>query len=249
MFRLRGFHRSATNPFRVQISMTAKFEPLEYVHLTDLTTAAIRRQILRRELATGSQIPVDTVAAQLGVSRTPVIEALKQLENEGLVEVVPRRGCFVRKLVTEDVREIFEAREAIELFCTCDAIRQGRHKALAKSLTPLIDKMNRQTHDDRYIDIEAFIAADREFHNAIVASGGNQRLKTMYDRLNIHMHVLRVYYFRSLEPPTRVAKDHLSIQRSLSAGNVAAAEGATRRHLARMKAKMIANLELNGGGI
>jgi GntR family transcriptional regulator, rspAB operon transcriptional repressor len=229
--------------------MKVDFTRLEYVQLTELTATEIRRRILHRELDTGSQIPVDIIAGQLGVSRTPVLDALKILANEGLVEIRSRRGCFVKALTVQDVQEIFEAREAIELFCTYNAIKRGRHEELAAQLANLMDEMNRHIKADAYVDFEAFIAADSAFHTAIVASGENQRLRSMYDRLNIHMHVLRVHYFRGVIPPPAVGKDHSAIQRSIAKGDVAAAEAATRHHLARTSSKMISNLKINGGSI
>lgn len=229
--------------------MKVDFTRLEYVQLTELTATEIRRRILHRELDTDSQIPVDAIAGQLGVSRTPVLDALKILANEGLVDIRSRRGCFVKALTVQDVQEIFEAREAIELFCTYKAIERGRHEALSIELANLIHEMNRHIKADAYIDFEAFMAADSAFHNAIVASGENQRLSAMYDRLNIHMHVLRVHYFQGVIPPPPVAKDHLAIQRSIAKGDIAAAEAATRRHLARTSSKMISNLKINGGSI
>lgn len=75
-------------------TMKVDFTRLEYVQLTELTATEIRRRILHRELDTGSQIPVDVIAGQLGVSRTPVLDALKILANEGLVEIRSRRGCL-----------------------------------------------------------------------------------------------------------------------------------------------------------
>jgi GntR family transcriptional regulator, rspAB operon transcriptional repressor len=245
----RTYLRSAPREIARTSPLKADFSRLEYVQLTELTATEIRRRILHRKLDTGSQIPVDTIAAQLGVSRTPVLEALKMLANEGLVEIRSRRGCFVKALTVQDVQEIFEAREAIELFCTYYAIKRGRHEALSAELIKLIDEMNRHIKGDTYVDFEAFIAADSAFHSAIVASGENQRLLAMYDRLNIHMHVLRVHYFRGVIPPPAVAKDHLAIQRSIAKGAIAAAEEATRRHLARTSSKMIINLKINGGSI
>ncbi len=229
--------------------MKADFNRLEYVQLTELTVMEIRRRILHRELDTGSQIPVDIIASQLGVSRTPVLDALKKLANEGLVEIRSWRGCFVKELTVQDVQEIFEAREAIELFCTYNVIKRGRQKELSLDLAKLMDEMNRHIQANKYVDIEAFIAADSAFHNAIVASGDNERLREMYDRLNIHMHVLRVHYFRRVVPPLAVVSDHLAIQRSIAKGDIATAELATRRHLARTGSKMISNLRSNGGSI
>ncbi len=130
--------------------MQARFDRLEHVHLTDLTADQIRRRILRLEIESGMQIPVDEIALQLGVSRTPVIDALKQLANEGLVEAVPRRGCFLRGLTAQDVQEIFETREAIEAYCACNTIARDRHHVLAERLLRARGHCaDKAFHDDR----------------------------------------------------------------------------------------------------
>lgn len=229
--------------------MKAKFDRLAYVDLAEQTAVELRRRILGREIESGAQIPVDEVASQLGVSRTPVIEALRQLANEGLVDIVARRGCYVRTLTVHDVREIFEAREAIEIYCARHAICQGRNRPLAERLERLIDEMSVQIKEREYLDIEAFITADRAFHDAIVASVGNQRLSAMYHQLNVHMHVLRVHYFMELEAPPGVTKDHWDICNAITDADVPAADAAIRRHLERIKSKMIFNLQENGGAL
>src|ERR1700728_190462 len=94
----------------------ARFERINHADLTDQTYEAIRGRILRRELKTGEQIPIDRVAADLGVSRTPVLDAIKRLSVEGLIGIRPRRGCFVLGLTIADIREIFGLREALETY-------------------------------------------------------------------------------------------------------------------------------------
>jgi DNA-binding GntR family transcriptional regulator len=229
--------------------LRSKFERLDHVHLTDLTADQIRRRILRREIESGMQIPVDEIAGELGVSRTPVIDALKQLANEGLVEILPRRGCFVRGLTEQDVREIFEAREAIEVYCASHAILHGRHRALAERLLRAIHAMEALTRGDQYAEIEAFIAADKAFHDAIVLTSENHRLHATYANLNSHMHVLRVSYFSALDLPQRVATDHLAIHHAIRDGDARAATAAVQHHLRHFCTKMVNYLHKHGGAI
>ncbi len=225
------------------------FQKIEHVDLTDRTCEEIRRRILRRELPTGAQIRVETVAAQLGVSRTPVLDALRQLAAEGLVDIAPRRGCFVRPLLVSDVREIFDAREAVELFCTRSAITEQRNTGLAETLTTFIAEMERQVCGESFEDYEAFTSADRSFHDSIVGLTNNARLIDIYGNLNVHMHVMRVHLFQQLEAPTRVLMDHRKILSAIADGNVRAAEKATIDHLRGIRAKMIDHLEHAGGSI
>jgi DNA-binding GntR family transcriptional regulator len=225
------------------------FEKLHHTGLTQRTRDLIRKRILTRDLATNEQIDVDKVAAQLGVSRTPVLEALKELEREELVEIRPRRGCFVRPLWANDVREIFETREAVELYCTRRAIEEARGQEVAKKLDKAMREMRRHVKGDQFLDYEAFTAADRNFHELVVASQENGRLSKIYANLNVHMHVMRVHLFQALESPTRVMVDHQRIQRALAENDWPAASAATIGHLHAICSRMVDHIVHNGGSI
>jgi DNA-binding GntR family transcriptional regulator len=225
----------------------AGFEPLKHADLGEQTYAAIRKRILRRELETGQQIPIDLVASELGVSRTPVLDAMKRLAAEGLVEIRARRGCFVRALTTEDVHEIFEVREAIELHGVRMAIRDGRHVALAETLEAACEAMEAATAGDIYVDYDLFTEWDRSFHRAIVTSSGNHRLEELYANLHVHLHIMRVHYFRELEAATRIKDDHRAILDAVRAGDIGKAEAAMSSHIFVTRDRIAANLADDGG--
>ncbi|BCP53635.1 GntR family transcriptional regulator [Kaistia sp. 32K] len=230
-----------------QRAQTAGFEPLKHADLAEQTYAAIRRRILRRELETGQQIPIDIVAAELGVSRTPVLDALKRLASEGLVEIRARRGCYVRALTTDDIREIFEVREAIELYGVRAAIRDGRHGALADVLSAACVAMEAATEGDIYVDYDRFTEWDRAFHRAIVTASANRRLEEIYGNLHVHLHIMRVHYFRELEAAIRIKRDHRAILDAIRAGDLAAAQAAVSAHIFVTRDRIIANLARDGG--
>jgi DNA-binding GntR family transcriptional regulator len=225
----------------------AGFEPLKHADLAEQTYDAIRKRILLRQLETGQQIPIDTVAAELGVSRTPVIDAMKRLASEGLVEIRARRGCFVRELTMDDVREIFEIREAAELYSIRLAIRDGRHIALADTLETAYREMERSTSGDLYTDYDHFTEWDRAFHLAIIAAGGNQRLLEIYRNLHVHLHIMRVHYFRELEAALQVNSDHRAILDAIRQGDLAAAEKAVSAHIFVIRDRIGSNLARDGG--
>ena len=208
------------------------FERLQHADLAALTYEAIRKRILLRELRTGEQIAVEAIAARLGVSRTPVIDALKRLESEGLVEIRARRGSFVRGLTAKDIREIFEIREVIELFSIRTAIRERRYGALAEALEQIAGPMAACTAGEEFADYDRFIEWDSAFHTAIVRAGDNGRMQELYRNLHVHLHIMRVHYFRELESATRVNADHAAILAAVRAGDVARAEQAVSDHIA-----------------
>ncbi len=222
------------------------FERIQHADLTEQTYTAIRKRILTRDLRTGEQIPVDAVAAMLGVSRTPVIDALKRLESEGLVEIRARRGCFVRGLTATDIREVFEIREAVELFSIRMAIRDGRHGALADTLEELVLRMTACTSGETFADYDQFIEWDRAFHVALVHASDNGRMKELYRNLHVHLHIMRVHYFRELESASHVNADHAAILSAIRAGDLTAAEHATSGHLAAICTRAITNLREGG---
>lgn len=223
------------------------FEPLMHADLGEQTYAAIRMRILRRELETGQKIPIDVIAAELGVSRTPVLDAMKRLAAEGLVEIRARRGCYVRALTTDDVREIFEVREAIELHGIRMAIREGRNVALARTLEEACEAMEAATAGDLYVDYDLFTEWDRAFHRAIVTASGNRRLQELYGNLHVHLHIMRVHYFRELEAAIRIKADHRAILDAIRNGDLAAAEAAMSAHIFITRDRITANLAGDGG--
>jgi len=228
-------------------SVSAGFEPLKHADLAEQTYDAVRKRILRRELETGQQIPIDTVAAELGVSRTPVIDAMKRLATEGLVEIRARRGCFVRELTMADMREIFEIREAAELYSVRLVIRDGRHGALADTLEHAYAEMERSTSGDLYTDYDDFTEWDRAFHLAIVGASGNQRLMELYRNLHVHLHIMRVHYFRQLEAALQFNSDPRAIIDAIRAGDLAAAETAVSAHIFVIRDRIASNLARDGG--
>src|ERR1700722_16737772 len=145
----------------------ARFDRIDHADLPEQTYQAIRGRILRRELKTGEQIPIDRVAAELGVSRTPVLDAIKRLSVEGLIGIRPRRGCFVLGLTVVDIREIFGLREALETYAVDCAVAEGRHRELAEELEALIRQMAAFTEGDIFTDYDAFIERDRAVHTSL----------------------------------------------------------------------------------
>lgn len=229
--------RSADEP-----TLQSGFERIEHADLGALTYKAIRKRILLREFRTGEQIPVGGVAQALGVSRTPVIDALKRLESEGLVEIRARRGTFVRGLTANDIRELLEVREAIELFSVRAAIRTARNVGLAERLAEIARLMEACTEGDTFADYDRFIEWDRTFHDAIVETSNNARMMELYRSLHAHQHIMRAHYFRELVPARQVNAAHAAIIAALCAGDVAAAERAVSDHVASVCDRACTNL-------
>jgi DNA-binding GntR family transcriptional regulator len=138
----------------------------------------LKRAILEDLHAEGALLSEAEIAASVGVSRTPVREALLRLESEGLVALYPKRGVLVRPVSAEEIEDVIDARRLVEVHAAGRA--WTRRARLVGELEPLLDAM-RSARDDA--DVPGLMAADRAFHETVVAGGGNAILAELYQRL------------------------------------------------------------------
>lgn len=227
--------------------MNRVWTPIQHTHLTDQVYDEVRARILSRAIKIDEQINVEEVAAELQVSRTPVVDAIKRLAADGLVEVRARRGTFVKGITEADAIEIFQIREALELFAARFVIDSLENPVITARMQALIEEMAGFMSDSEFKDYAAFSVADNAFHNTLIDACNNRRLKTSYENLNIHMHIMRSHFFRPLVPPKRVHTEHLAILEAVVSKDAAAAERGIRQHLASTREKMINNIRNSGG--
>lgn len=161
--------------------------PLQRSNFVDQAYLAIKQLIVGGELAAGSQLNIDSLARRLGVSNSPIREALRRLEHERWVETVPFRGAFVRRLDEGELAELYEFRQIIELAALRKLMRpQGQTRGGAAAADRL------ETLRASVAEIEAAVAAgdslrhlqaDARFHQAIVDLAGNRRLSDLFRTL------------------------------------------------------------------
>jgi DNA-binding GntR family transcriptional regulator len=152
---------------------------LENLTLWERVHAHLREEILANRLPAGSELQETALAAELGVSRGPVREAIGRLATEGLVVVRPRRGAVVRELSKDDFLEAYQVREALE--ATAARLATGRlgeeDLARLEQLTATMEE-----HAERG-EVDAFFEANAAFHAALVEASGNRRLRDLYAQL------------------------------------------------------------------
>ncbi len=140
---------------------------------------AIKQRIVGGDFGPGTQLNIDALARQLGVSNSPVREALRRLENERWVETIPFRGAFVRPFDQSELADLYELRAMLELSALRKVMPRpdaGRLESLAKALRDIRTAVRKN-------DPMAYLAADTRFHQAIVDMAGNERLSEMYATL------------------------------------------------------------------
>ncbi len=195
---------------------------IEYKDLSFEVYKRLKSMILSRELAPGEQLKQEQVAAMLGVSRMPLHKAFQMLENEMLVENLPRRGFYVSEIDTVKLLDAFECREALEGVAARRAaacIAKGEIEFLRSLFTPFIDENN--------IDTKKYFEADQEFHNSLLRFSGNQILKRFEIINNI---TAQTYQGGLLREPAETLPEHLEIIDAIERGDGVLAEKLIREH-------------------
>ena len=165
---------------------------LELAPLNGQVYQVLRDRVVRGELCAGCRLDVDRLAQELGVSVTPVKEALMRLSAEGLVDIRPRRGTFVRALDRREIEEAYDIRLMIELY-TAEPALQRVTAADVAHMRRLADELTALTEGDAYLDYQAYVAKDKEMHAYLVALAGNRRLLEVYEGINLATRLVRAY--------------------------------------------------------
>lgn len=187
----------------------------------------VKRAILDRTYEGGTLLTEGEVADEVGVSRTPVREALLRLQSEGLLRLYPKRGALVLSVSAKDVEDILEARALVETFTAGRAYR--RKDALADALEPLLAEMSRH---QRAGDPHALSEVDRGFHATIVAAAGNGALTQFYEGLRDRQLCMGEKAMR--QDPAWMAEavsDHATILQALRDGDAERFEHAVSEHI------------------
>jgi DNA-binding GntR family transcriptional regulator len=202
--------------------------PLAIASVVDQVYSAIRERITDGSLQRGARIHQEDLADELGVSRTPVREALRRLAAEGLVEMRTNRGARVAAVGQDDMHAAYEARLVIEPGAARLAALQAPAEPLARMRAALAAQRRAIPNVPRSFE------ANREFHLALVQASGNAFLVQFVQRLWV-ARIGEVIYERQSETPERMgldADEHEQILQAIESGNGRRAESLTRRHLA-----------------
>jgi len=188
----------------------------------------LKSMILERKLFPGEKIYQDKLAQDLGVSRTPLVNALKYLEREKLIKAIPRRGYFVRQFTKEEMTHIFELREVLEGLA---ARRASVHitEAQIKRLNGFFRKFKKS---NRLADYKAYAKEDRLFHNFVIGVGGKEFLKSIISAYNVISFSYQLDAIEGLvRPPSETLKEHLAIIEAIKNRDPVKAEDKMRLHL------------------
>ncbi len=220
------------------------FELQNHKPLREIVYEELKRQILIGEIVPGTRMMEVELADEMGVSRTPVREAIRKLEIEGLVTIEPRRGAYASDISVKDMLDVLEVREDME--------------ALAASLTASritdeeIDEMER-VNEEYYNAVHAgdtseIIRSDERFHKTIVRFTGNKTLISMSETLQELATRFRYLYYDDLSRYENMPKEHEGIIQAIKTGNEEMAREAAKEHVNRLKCFVTKHGEEGFGG-
>jgi DNA-binding GntR family transcriptional regulator len=195
--------------------------------LADEAYRFVRREILAGRLAEGDVVAEGTVAGQLGISKTPVRQALQSLRREGLLEVGSRRQLIVRGVTEEHRREVHDVREALESL----VVRRACIAMAIEDIDYLRLLLMRQKRAVDVGDEEAFIEFDEEFHLYMAAASGLPLVERFLNQLRGFVRVMRLGSTRSPGHLGAVYREHVAIVDAIEARKPAKAARALRDHL------------------
>ncbi len=201
--------------------------------LRDQIYDRLRAAILSGDLAPGSPIIEADVAATLGASRTPVREALRRLETEGMLEPRGNRGSVVRELHLDEVVCIFEIREALETLAARRASRRMDDRDYAE-LDRLLERMQKFVDDPGEME-----RLDTAFHDCILGHADGHRLKRMLGDLRSDIQPWRIIALSTAERRRATIEEHAAMLRAMRSQDEAAVARATARHIENTRASVL----------
>ena len=199
----------------------------EFLPLRDVVFNTLRQAILTGELKPGERLMEIHLANKLGVSRTPIREAIRKLELEGLVTMIPRRGAEVAQITEKSMNDVLEVRRAMDALCVelaCDRITPEELQDLKKAC----DTFEAAVKTD---DIKQIAQADVAFHDIIYAATDNRRLIQLLNNLREQMYRYRIEYLKKKECYPQLLEEHQTIIDSIESRDKDRATQITGQHI------------------
>ena len=218
----------ATAPIKVPASQNPRSRSLD-------VERAVAQWIFKGELTAGQKLTEQEVAMRLGVSRGPVREAFRALEDLGLVQIEKNRGAFVRKIDFEEAVEIHDVYSALEELATRSAARRLSGRQI-EELKSLVDSMDGAAEAE---DLDRYYALNLRFHQCLVEGSGNRRLLSIYSRLLNELHLFRRFGLMPRGEMQRSNFEHRQILEKIASGDSEGAADEMRKHTGERRRQML----------
>ena len=211
----------------------------EYLPLRDVVFNTLRRAIITGEFAPGERLMEISLANRLGVSRTPVREAIRKLELEGLVIMIPRKGAQVARITEKNLRDVLEIRSVLEEFAAslaCERIVETEQQELKK----LHERFVLAVESEDILDI---VEKDEQFHDAIFRAAKNDRLITLINNLREQFYRYRMEYVKDIEQHSTLITEHEQLMNAIFHHDSAAAKQIMNTHLKNQREGVIHSIQ------
>jgi len=214
----------------------ARFE--ELLPLKDVVYKKLRRAILLEELKAGERLTEIHLADKLGVSRTPIREAIGKLEQEGLVTIIPRRGTIVADITEKSLKNVLEVRRVLDMLSAelaCDRIDEAGKRALEKACLEFEEAIKGG-------DLREIVQKDVALHNIIVEVTGNSILRQMMGAMFEQMYRYRVEYLKDESRYETIIREHRGICESIVRRDKEMAAKLAKEHIDNQEAAIMNQL-------
>ena len=221
-----------TNNFQVNMD--------EYLPLRDVVFKTLRQAILKGELEPGERLMEIQLAERLGVSRTPIREAIRKLELEGLVLMIPRKGAEVAKISVSNLRDVLEVRRSLEelaIDLACQRMTPEEFEALKAAQEKFTEAIKKG-------DAIQIAQNDELYHEIIYNSTKNAKLVQVLNNLREQMYRYRFEYIKDFSQHDKVIEEHRKIYESLRDRDVESATEAAKTHIDNQKKAIIRQIQL-----
>lgn len=212
----------------------------EFLPLRDVVFNTLRRAILTGQLKPGERLMEVHLASRLGVSRTPIREAIRKLELEGLVIMIPRRGAEVARITEKSLKDVLEVRRALDALSVelaCDRITQ-------EDIIRLLEACRAFERAVREGDASVIASADVALHDIIVEATGNVRLQQLVNNLSEQMYRFRFVYIKEESQHDNLIAEHREIYESIVSRDKERAAAAARLHIDNQERSIIRQIRL-----
>lgn len=211
----------------------------EYLPLRDVVFKTLRQAILTGELKPGERLMEIHLANRLGVSRTPIREAIRMLELEGLVTMIPRKGAEVSRISKQDISDVLEVRASLDALAVrlcCERITEEEIQKLEEAVKSFSEAVDSG-------DLTAVAQADVDYHDIIVNASKNKRLVQMVFNLAERVYRYRLEYIKDKSSHENLIKEHQEILDFIKKKDAANAEKAIIKHVQNQERAIISQLE------
>lgn len=211
----------------------------EYLPLRDVVFNTLRQAILKGELEPGERLMEIQLADRLGVSRTPIREAIRKLELEGLVLMIPRKGAEVAKISEKSLRDVLEVRRSLEelaIDLACQRMTDEEIRSLEEAQEAFRTAV--ETGDAMTI-----AETDEHYHDVIYTGTGNNRLVQILNNLREQMYRYRLEYIKDADKRQILVVEHDHILKAMKSRHVAEAKAAIREHIDNQEITVSRNIK------